>query len=366
MMLPSEFLAFTQTETTTSTYKAALVCYLREVTGGTVLREQLDSAWQDYLRTCPDIEHDVLIFIKKCRAEQNFAPKTTCLYTQILIQFLRESGVGFSARTLRLLKSCSPKNYPVTRERELTKEEIARLLNSADIRLRAEILVAVSSGMRIGELLSFSARDVNFNVSPVEIYLSDMITKTKTARTVFISGEAAEALRRWLAERKEIPAEKRISPRCFPYSVGNETARFRQLLQRTGLFEVDTRTSRTTIHFHLFRKFFLTEFKLAASAEVAEELAGHAGYLSQSYRRLTRREMQTEYMKAEPKLTVACRLTVQAADGGGRKGEACRQCVGLEKEVGDLKLEIRNLISLIRTPGYMHVCSLPAPETRRR
>ena len=50
--------------------------------------------------------------------------------------------------------------------------------------------------------------------------------------------------------------------------------------------------------------FIILSVKLAASAEVAEELAGHNGYLSDSYRRLSLGRMRDEYKTAEENLTV--------------------------------------------------------------
>jgi len=58
------------------------------------------------------------------------------------------------------------------------------------------------------------------------------------------------------------------------------------------------------IHFHLFRKFFMSQMKLAISSEIVELLAGHDGYLSSSYRRYTKDQVITEYLKGEHLITI--------------------------------------------------------------
>ncbi|MDV0441713.1 tyrosine-type recombinase/integrase [Methanorbis furvi] len=303
----SEFLQYCTKKSTRQAYTSALCSYLRITLGLSVTKENLDELWNIYLFSGRNIMHDLQLFPEKCK-NHNLSPKTINLYFQVTLLYLRECGLASDEAQLRRLKKIRPKNRPITREAELTREIIRTILVHADVRQRAEILIAASSGMRIGEILRITFDDINLTASPEEIYIPSHITKNETSRTVFISKEAAVALREWIFVRngphmlkgKEPAADNRI----FPYSVTNETAKLNRLLQASGTYRIDPQTRRSLIHFHSFRKFFLTEFKLAASAEVAEELAGHTGYLSGSYRRLSKRDMQEEYRKAEMRLTI--------------------------------------------------------------
>ena len=274
-------------------------------------------------------------------------PKTVRLYGQTVLMYLRECGIDLPERHLRRIKRSLPANHPISREAELDANKIRILLQHSDLRMKAIITIALSSGMRIGEILKFKTSDVNFETTPVEIYLSGDITKTKQPRKVFISSQAADYLKEWLTETD---AEKKDQI-CFPYSTSTEITRLKKLLKKCDMYDKDPRTGRTTIHFHLFRKFFLTEFKLVASAEAAEELAGHKGYLDESYRRLTQKQLREEYLKAETRLTIdidgdTASIMENSDDKTAINTEditLTNRFLKLEKHLSEIKCEIKQL-----------------------
>ena len=282
-------------------------------------------------------------------------PKTVRLYGQTVLMYLRECGIDLPERHLRRIKRSLPSNHPISREAELDANKIRKLLQHSDLRMKAIITIALSSGMRIGEILKFKTTDINYETMPVEIFLSSEITKTKQPRRVFISSQAAGYLKRWLAE-SETSKSDRI---CFPYSTSTEITRLKKLLKKCDMYDKDPRTGRTTIHFHLFRKFFLTEFKLVASAEAAEELAGHKGYLDESYRRLTQKQLREEYLKAETRLTID-QVEGKDEDADNYEGSISDNCddenaismadltltnrfLKLERHLSEIKEEIKQL-----------------------
>lgn len=303
----SDFLKSLPSVSTKKTYRVAVTRYLEILSDTKIPLEQLDSAWETYLANADNLGEDLVRFAHNAKEMHNLSPKTIRLYGQIAVMYLKEAEISIPNKAVRTLRVQTPANRPISRESELDRTILQTLIQHADLRMKTEILIAVSSGMRIGEILGFSLQDISLNAVPAEIHLRSDITKNKTARTVFISREAAWELKLWLAHRETLISEGKIKPndtRCFPYARSTEIAKFKRLLKDAALLETDEQTHRTTIHFHLFRKYFLTEFKLAASAEVAEELAGHTGYLSESYRRLTKKTMQEEYLKAEKYLTI--------------------------------------------------------------
>ena len=303
----SDFLKSLPSVSTKKTYRVAVTRYLEILSDTKIPLEQLDSSWETYLANADNPGEDLVRFAHNAKHVHNLSPKTIRLYGQIAVMYLKEAEISIPNKAVRTLRVQTPANRPISRESELDRTILQTLIQHADLRMKTEILIAVSSGMRIGEILGFSLQDISLNAVPAEIHLRSDITKNKTARTVFISREAAWELKLWLAHRETLISEGKIKPndtRCFPYARSTEIAKFKRLLKDAALLETDEQTHRTTIHFHLFRKYFLTEFKLAASAEVAEELAGHTGYLSESYRRLTKKTMQKEYLKAEKYLTI--------------------------------------------------------------
>lgn len=300
MYLPSELFQNLHTGSTQKIYMYALKKYLEILGSKQIECAYLDSEWMHYLSSNPNITADFVIFSNKANTEYGLMPKTVRLYGQTVLMYLRECGIDLPERHLRRIKRSLPANHPISREAELDADKIRTLLQHSDLRMKAILTIALSSGMRIGEILKFKTSDINFETTPVEIFLSGEITKTKQPRRVFISSQAADYLKEWLAETD---AEKKDQI-CFPYSTSTEITRLKKLLKKCDLYDKDTRTGRTTIHFHLFRKYFLTEFKLVASADAAEELAGHKGYLDESYRRLTQKQLREEYLKAETRLTI--------------------------------------------------------------
>lgn len=307
MVTTSEFLQYCTKTSTRQTYTSALRTYLRITLDTPIPKDSLNQKWILYLNSGRNIWQDLLQFPEKGK-NLHLSPKTINLYLQVILLYLGDCGIIVEPQKLRRLRKRCPKNYPLTHDTILTCGTIQTLLQHADTRQRAEILIAVSSGVRIGELLRVTFDDIDLTTTPAEIHIPAAITKNETPRTTFISSEAAEALQDWLIVRKDRSSMRGKNPdtdnRIFPYSPAHESKKFQHLLKKSGKHQIDPNTRRSLIHFHSFRKFFLTEFKLAASAEVAEELAGHTGYLSGSYRRLSKQDMQEEYRKAEPRLTI--------------------------------------------------------------
>ncbi|MDR0980975.1 MAG: hypothetical protein LBL85_04270, partial [Methanocalculaceae archaeon] len=74
------------------------------------------------------------------------------------------------------------------------------------------------------------------------------------------------------------------------------STKLNRIFRTSGTYRIDPVIRRSLIHFHSFRKFFLTEFKLSASAEVAEELAGITD-IHEEMQRITNelKQIRTEY-----------------------------------------------------------------------
>jgi hypothetical protein len=92
--------------------------------------------------------------------------------------------------------------------------------------------------------------------------------------------------------------------RLFPFSDQNASALWDNALEKAELFSRDKTTNRKQLHYHQFRKFFISQLSLLISKEIAETLAGHNGYLTGSYRRYTKKQLAEEYLKGEHLLTI--------------------------------------------------------------
>ncbi len=188
-----------------------------------------------------------------------------------------------------------------------------RPINIGDIRLvlargkatpqmRALVFTLISSGMRIGEALSIHVSDLNLQAHPATIQIKPEYSKTRTARVAYVSDEAKEAL-------GELVKKRAAQDFVFPYSgslwVREKYANraFRRMVARAGLNEMIDGHRIHKLHFHNFRKFFLTKGSDTIGEHAAHALCGHGFYMDTYYRK-SEEERAADYLKLMPRITV--------------------------------------------------------------
>jgi integrase len=190
-------------------------------------------------------------------------------------------------------------------------EELKRILLHTDIRTKAVSFIAITSGMRIGEILKLLPSDIHLDENPCRINIRAKVAKNNKRRTTFITDEAKAVLKEWYRVRdkylenaiKKCICNAKKNPddnRIFPYS--NNTIRFSWNLavKKAGFEEFDSQTNRRKLHFHCLRKFFRSYF---GNADFAEHLIGHKGYLS-TYRQYNDKQLAKEYVKFTENLLI--------------------------------------------------------------
>lgn len=213
-------------------------------------------------------------------------------------------------------------------DRAPTKEELKRILSVANIRDKAIVLVASSSGLRANTLRTLTFGDVNFEYPDVASVMvkreytvngklkktGRKISKTKKFYVTFITPEAKKALLDYRKYREE-QGEKitDISPLFTSSNRRNRgkmlgrvyfSIHWGRLLKRAHL---DTKSEGWNIlHFHTLKKFAKTQFiNAGCKPSYSEFWLGHKGaYLEDSYFRGEETEHLKEYRKAIPHLSV--------------------------------------------------------------
>src|SRR5713226_5968317 len=110
-----------------------------------------------------DILNDYVVSLDK----KGIKPKTIRLWFTVVKGYLTHLQVDvFSEKCKQRVKL--PKVIRVKKE-ALTKEILVRLLRNLDAKLGAAVLVALSSGMRVGEIAGLTLADIEFNYEPVKI-----------------------------------------------------------------------------------------------------------------------------------------------------------------------------------------------------
>jgi integrase len=239
---------------------------------------------------------------------------------------------------------------PVSREEELSKEMIRQILNVSDLKLKTLILFILSSGVRLGEALALNLEDVK--VSKDRSYgivkINAAISKNGVGRVTFINNEAVESLMQWITKRddyikhiiKVSRGQFRVTrsssdKRIFPFNQNAAQRGLNTALKSAGLFEQDGVTSRKTIHYHLLRKYFVTQMNMGGiSSKHVEFFVGHLTSLDRTYNVPSQAQLLEIYLKAEPQVRVY--------------DESAEEVAEAKKQIGELsvvnqELRIRNL-----------------------
>jgi integrase/recombinase XerD len=208
---------------------------------------------------------------------------------------------------VRKLSKFLPENKKVKTDRAYTREEISKLLEVSDKRMRVVILVFCSSGIRLGAL-------VNLKLKHLDNYKLTVYEKDSEQYYTFITPECKEAIDSYLDMRsrygEKLNDESFLIREQFDVrSIANPRPKImqRQALQRK-MYDLRDRAGikkgEVSI-VHGLRKFFGTQCANAkVDKEMRERLLGHKIGLPLRYNFPEVEEMYQEYQKAINNLTI--------------------------------------------------------------
>ena len=251
----------------------------------------------EYLEENRNYGDDLIAFIKNMN-EKHCSPQLINVNTTAVKRFLIHHRIILDEFDLRRVKKIKPPLGPVKRKYDISHEEIRKILTHSHITLKSIILILVSSGARIDEVLTLTLKDVELHDNYGIIYISRENTNTKKQRYSFISQEAVEILKEYI--RKE---GKKDNDRLFDFTYENANYMFKLALKNAGLDGRDENINTRKIYFHIFRAYFLSQMKLVINPEIPDMLAGHEGYLTQNYRNYPQKQALEEYLKAVKMVT---------------------------------------------------------------
>jgi len=286
-------------------------------------KKQLELLADRYVFEGRDYEKDLIDFSNYCA--QKYAPTSGRHYVAVVKEFLSYNDIELTRKQEKNVRNKTPEGGTITEEADLTKEMVRQLLNACDIRLKALILVLISSGVRIGEALNIHFDDIKFSDDGTYGILSLRgVSKTRGhklknrySRVTFINKEAVEVLQQWYKVRRsfiEISCKKSLGrwepsdiddERIFPFGISAMGASFRTALKRANLFEQDKETGRASIHYHLFRKYFITTMTYSGIPDkFVNFYVGHLGELDRAYNKQSKDKLLEMYLKGEPHLRI--------------------------------------------------------------
>jgi integrase len=250
------------------------------------------------------IERNIIDFILSLK-NRGLGRSAISNYIKAIIAFYRIND--FVLNTDKISKFI-PEYRKIKKDRAYTHQEIHRLLDFADERLRVVIYILASSGIRIGALPSLRLRNLSDNKLVVyENSNEEYIT--------FITLECKQAINAYLDMRKRygeiISADSFLIREQFdirdPHTK-SKAVKAETLARK--LYDLSTRSgvrNKEVPVCHGFRKFFTTQLmdsKIKVDKAIIEMLLGHKIGLTSAYYKPTDDEILEEYMKAVNNLTI--------------------------------------------------------------
>jgi integrase/recombinase XerD len=187
----------------------------------------------------------------------------------------------------RKLRIRVPEALPRAIDPEDIQQLLATIKNPRD---RALILTLLRTGMRIGELLSTRVEDLNLRERWVQIFEAH---KNRVGRVVYLSADAAGALKKWLKtrkyQRKFIFYGHDAGPLCYEAA----RAMFKGYIDKAAL-------SHKGYTLHCLRHTYASELLNAGMPlQCLQELLGHKSIeMTRRYARLTDNTRREAYYKA--------------------------------------------------------------------
>jgi integrase len=223
---------------------------------------------------------------EKCRHTRPMKkrmPVTAKMYAMKLVLYIEDTfRLELSRNTIK-----NRLKIPAIVEEEdpepFTPEEVRLLIDNCPPKRKALYMVLKDSGMRIQECCSFKKKDVDTTKNPVEIHLLAKYTKTKRARTTYVSRETAPLLIKKLAKLQDEDIVFATSP-TPQKSVDAEWQNFNLLRKRVGLTERYKYNGRYKKTLHSFRSYTGTQATKAVDSSWGHSLLGHKQYLGQYIR----------------------------------------------------------------------------------
>ncbi len=199
-----------------------------------------------------------------------------------------------------------PKRRNVVEDRMPTREELRKLMNAANLRMKVIIEMATSSGLRIGTLIGLKVEDLDFEADEkvVLIKVRPELSKTKIGHWALISDEARSFLEQYLETYKIKSGWVFPARGGGPMTYNAVQLRWGRLLRKTGL-DMKSRNMHV-LHLHTLRKWFRTRLESYLTRSQIEYLMGHLKkeYLDGSYFRPPSNELITSYKAAMHRLYI--------------------------------------------------------------
>lgn len=267
------------------------------------------------------IEKTIMNFIQN-EENKKRTPSTRRSYYNAISQFLLTNNIQLRHNFIKQIRHKI--NGKAQIEKIIfTREELIELFSQGDIETKALFMTALSSGMRINEILKLTIDDIDFNEEPPKISIPANITKSNTARFTFITPETKEILQLWINKHKSKYIQNKIgknfSPKLkyyknynnnliFPFKYETARVKYETLLKKADFIKKSKNliTNRYIHNIHSLRKYFETSLiDNGVPNIIVDKLIGHdENNLTNTYYAPSYETIKENYKKAIEKLTI--------------------------------------------------------------
>jgi integrase len=304
-----------------------------------------------------DIERRIIDFIIKMKDEgRNF--NSISNYIKPVISFYKINDIMLNSRKINKFM---PSKTRVKKNRGYSYEEVQKLLDIADERIRAVILLLVSSGCRVGAIPTLHVRDIE---KTGDVYKITIYENEEEEYFSFITAEAWNAVEAYLSMRRRMG--EAVGPDFIlvreqfdirdpfaiaspkPVIANNLSNKIALLAERAGIREKTVMKEsekggsfrKSVPRVHGLRKAFST-FALNAKMDIIKRrmLEGHSVGIDEHYCKPSEADLQEEYMKGVDALTI---------DPTQRMARQIRSLQEEKTEIQSLRLELEKVKRAIK------------------
>jgi integrase len=226
-------------------------------------------------------------------------------WLQAIYGYMKANGIEFDHLEKAVV---TLKKDDIRHDKPLEFETLQKMVDLADVQMKAYITFLVSTGCRSGEASEVLLSDVKGSV----ITIRPEIAKARHGGKVFLSAEAREYLDLWLQHRDKYVKEadlrtknfNKLRPeddqRLFASTANNLQTKFGKLYclvdgQKCAMHH----GNRKMITPHSCRAYFRTHAVQTMEIDMVERLMRHTGYLTAAYVQMTDKELERRFHEGE-------------------------------------------------------------------
>ena len=285
-------------------------------------------------------------------------PMTTRCAICTVKKFFMENDINLKPEVWKTISNKTKGSRAITKIMVPTRQQLKELLGHGDAKSRALFFVLLSSGMTISEACKIKLDDVKLTEEPVRIIIKKEHTRNRKQRNVFISDEAAGALKEWLKIRKKylVKMSKIVNERfknyhkssnddrVFPFTPTAAMAFWHKSLNSAKYAKKDKQTKRYRMPLHCLRTYFKDNMSLKIPVDVVEYFMGYESYLTNSYDKYKNNPKQLAEMYQKGMNAVSIfEIPADVTKIEELQKQFDNQLLEKDKQIADMKAEIQEM-----------------------